>query len=114
MSIPTTPTVHADDGKVSKADRLGLGSPIAEVTDGRTEAEHLADKLDAALKHYGYEIHPKAQETPSLTMEEYIALRQLIFANGQLIPILMQGDMLVDGRHRLMACYDLGMPTKSR
>lgn len=114
MSIPTTPVVHTDDGKVSKGERLGLVSPIAEVTDGRTEAEHLADKLDAALKHYGYEIHPKAQETPSLTMEEYLALRGLIKANGLLQPLLMQKDTLIDGRHRLMACYDLGMPTKSR
>jgi hypothetical protein len=114
MNIPTTPVVHVDDGKMSKAERHRLGSPIAEVTDGRSEAEQLDDKLTAALKHYGYEIHPKAQETPSLTMEEYLALRGLIEKNGLLQPLLMYKDMLVDGRHRLMACYDLGMPTKSR
>ena len=109
MTVPTEKVTHADGGQVSKAERLGLVSPIAEEIDTRTEAEHLADKLEAALKHFGYEIHPKAQETPSLTMAEYIALRQLIFANGQLNPILMQKDVLVDGRHRLMACYDNGI-----
>ena len=114
MSIPTTAVKHADEGRISKAERHSLVSPIAEVTDGRSESEQLADKLTAALKHYGYEIHPKAQETPSLTMEEYLALRGLIQANGLLQPLLMHKDTLVDGRHRLMACYDLGMPTKSR
>ncbi len=114
MSIPTGTIVHTDEGRVSKAERLGLGSPIAEVTDGRSESEQLADKLDAALKHFGYTIHPKAQETPSLTMDEYLALRGLIQANGQLQPLLMYKDTLVDGRHRLIACYDLGIDPRTR
>ncbi len=114
MSIPTGTIVHTDEGRVSKAERLGLGSPIAEVTDGRSESEQLADKLDAALKHFGYTIHPKAQETPSLTMDEYLALRGLIQANGQLQPLLMYKGTLVDGRHRLIACYDLGIDPRTR
>ena len=114
MSISTTPVVHTDDGKVSKAERLGLVSPIAEVTDGRSESEKLADKLGAALKYFGYDIHPKANETPSLKVEEYLALRGLIQANGQLQPVLLFKGTLVDGRHRLMACYDLGIDPRTR
>ena len=109
-NVFTKPVVHADDGKVSKAERLGLGSPITEVTDGRNESEQLADKLDAALDAIGLTLHSAAGETPQLTMEEYFALRGRIKANGQRTPIVItKSAQLVDGRHRLMACHDLGL-----
>ena len=109
-NVFTKPVVHADDGKVSKAERIGLGSPIAEVTDGRNDSEQLADKLDAALDALGLTLHSAAGETPQLTMEEYFALRGRIKANGQRTPIVItKSAQLVDGRHRLMACHDLGL-----
>jgi hypothetical protein len=110
MTVPTEAVVHADLGRVSRAERLDLHSPIAEQIDGRNDAEQLADKLEAALKQYGYEIHPKATETPSLKMDEYLSLRQKIKDSGMLQPILVHKDTLVDGRHRLMAAFDLQMP----
>ena len=110
MTVPTQPVEHTGLGKVSRAERVGLINPIAGEIDTRNDAEQLADKLDAALKQFGYEIHPKAQETPSLTMAEYLSLRQKIGESGMLQPILVHKDTLVDGRHRLMAAYDLQMP----
>jgi hypothetical protein len=43
-------------------------------------------------------------------MEEYLALRGRIKANGQRTPIsINKSGQLIDGRHRLMACHDLGL-----
>ena len=109
MTVPTEKVTHADGGHVSKAERLGLVSPIAEDIDTRTDAEQLADKLEAALKAWGLRLHEAASETPQLTLEEYIALRERIKKNGQRTPILVTEDgLLVDGRHRLMAIFDIG------
>jgi uncharacterized protein YdbL (DUF1318 family) len=110
MTVPTEKVTHADEGRVSKAERLGLASPIAGEIDTRNDAEQLADKLDAALDALGLTLHSAAGETPQLTMEEYLALRGRIKANGQRTPIVItKSAQLVDGRHRLMACHDLGL-----
>jgi hypothetical protein len=110
MTVPTEKVTHADEGRVSKAERLGLASPIAGEIDTRNDAEQLADKLDAALDALGLTLHSAAGETPQLTMEEYLALRGRIKANGQRTPIVItKSGQLVDGRHRLMACHDLGL-----
>ena len=109
MTVPTEKVTHADGGHVSKAERLGLVSPIAGEIDTRNDAEQLADKLEAALKAWGLRLHEAAGETPQLTLEEYIALRERIKKNGQRTPILVTEDgLLVDGRHRLMAIFDIG------
>ena len=109
MTVPTEKVTHADGGHVSKAERLGLVSPIAGEIDTRNDAEQLADKLEAALKAWGLRLHEAASETPQLTLEEYIALRERIKKNGQRTPILVTEDgLLVDGRHRLMAIFDIG------
>ena len=109
MTVPTEKVTHADGGHVSKAERLGLVSPIAGEIDTRNDAEQLADKLQAALKAWGLRLHEAASETPQLTLEEYIALRERIKKNGQRTPILVTEDgLLVDGRHRLMAIFDIG------
>ena len=109
MTVPTEPVMHADGGRISRLVRFGLTSPIA-TTDSRTEAERLADKLTDALKAQGWTLHPAAGETPQLLIEEYLALRGRIKANGQRTPIVItKSGQLVDGRHRLMACHDLGL-----
>ena len=109
MTVPTTTVKHADDGRVSRSVRLGLTSPLA-TTDSRTEAEKLADKLTEALKAQGWTLHAAAGETPQLLIEEYLALRDRIKVNGQQMPIIITDEKrLVDGRHRLMACYDLDL-----
>ena len=109
MTVPTTTVKHADGGRISRSVRIGLNSPLATI-DTRTEAERLADKLTDALKAQGWTLHAAAGETPQLLIEEYLALRDRIKQNGQQMPIILTDEKrLVDGRHRLMACYDLGL-----
>lgn len=90
---------------------VAAASPIAKgTTSSATEAEQLDAKLEAALSKFDMTLHPVAAETPQLSMEEYLALRGRIKANGQMNSVIITADrQLVDGRHRLMCCYDLGL-----
>jgi ParB-like chromosome segregation protein Spo0J len=56
-----------------------------------------------------YRVHPVAAMFPLLEGENYEELRESIEVNGQQRPILLQGDVLLDGRNRLRACLDLGI-----
>jgi hypothetical protein len=42
-----------------------------------------------------------------MTAEEYDALKEDISKNGQQVPIIKQGDTILDGRHRYEACQEL-------
>lgn len=60
-----------------------------------------------------YKIHPLAELFPSLSLDEFEKLKADIRKNGQLEPIIVVGDepnrTVVDGRHRLKACKELGI-----
>lgn len=51
-----------------------------------------------------YKIHPFATAFPYMSDEEVKALSEDIKTNGQIHPIIVMGDVLLDGRHRLRAC----------
>lgn len=53
--------------------------------------------------------HPAASCLPELPAEEYEALKADIKARGLQQPIAMQSGFLIDGRHRLKACAELGI-----
>lgn len=53
--------------------------------------------------------HPIAALMPAMTDEEYGALRDDIRANGLLAPITLYDGQVLDGRHRLRACLELGI-----
>jgi ParB-like chromosome segregation protein Spo0J len=55
------------------------------------------------------EAHEAAGLIPAMTEEEYLALKADIAANGQLEPILLLDDQILDGRHRYRACMELGV-----
>jgi ParB-like chromosome segregation protein Spo0J len=57
----------------------------------------------------GYTIHPAALLFPDLTPDRYEELKTSIKAHGQQMPVVVQGKTLLDGRHRLRACADLGI-----
>ena len=85
-------------------------SPLSGDIDTRNDAEQLADRFEAALAHFGLTVHPKATETPQFTVEEFISLRSKIKSSGLLNAVIVTDEQeLLDGRHRLMACYDLGI-----
>ena len=47
-----------------------------------------------------------------MNFDEFNALKQSIRRNGQSEPILLFGGKVVDGRHRLKACQELGIEPK--
>ncbi len=65
--------------------------------------------LDKILKHYPEVkgIHEACAAVPNMTKDQYDLLVRDIKANGLLEDlVLTANDFLLDGRHRLMACYE--------
>src|SRR5215471_9839613 len=56
-----------------------------------------------------YKLHPAAQLFPELDIGAYGHLKTSIEHIGQQNPIYVQGDVLLDGRHRLRVCLELGI-----
>lgn len=56
-----------------------------------------------------YPIHPAAELFPLMTDEEFAGLKEDIRRNGQCEKILILKGSLIDGRHRLRACRELGI-----
>jgi hypothetical protein len=54
-----------------------------------------------------YRVHPVAAMFPLLEGEAYEAFKESIEVYGQQKAIVVQGDLLLDGRNRLRACIDL-------
>jgi hypothetical protein len=54
-------------------------------------------------------IHPAALAMPQMSADDYNALREDIARNGQLLPIELLDGQVIDGRHRQMACEELGI-----
>ena len=62
----------------------------------------------------GYTVHPVASLFPLLEGDAYQDLKKAIEQHGQQEPIVLQGNVLIDGRNRLRACLDLGIEPKIR
>lgn len=58
---------------------------------------------------FDYEIHPAASNFPMMTRSEFDELKEDIKTNGQRVPILKKGKIILDGRNRLAVCEDLGI-----
>jgi hypothetical protein len=54
-------------------------------------------------------VHPAADIFPMMSSEELADLAGSIKADGQLFPIVLDGDVLIDGRNRLAACKLAGV-----
>jgi len=59
-----------------------------------------------------YRVHPAAALFPILIESEYDELLCSMNLYGQRVPILVDGDVLLDGRNRLKVCLELGMEPK--
>lgn len=55
------------------------------------------------------QFHEVANIFPKMSAEEFDELKRDIQANGQLMPIWILDDKIVDGRNRYQACIDLGI-----
>lgn len=60
-----------------------------------------------------YEIHPIANIFPAMSDSELQALRDDIEQYGQREPIWLYEGKVIDGRHRLRACEELGLPLRT-
>lgn len=56
-----------------------------------------------------YELHPLAELIPPMSEEEFSDLLADIRANGLRSPITLYEEKVLDGRHRLRACEELGI-----
>lgn len=56
--------------------------------------------------------HELASMHPKMSKEDYTALKLSIESIGQKEPIMLYRNLLVDGRHRLRACKELGIDVK--
>jgi len=71
------------------------------------------DKQETTLKDpIVLKIHSIAEHTPHMTDEEYDALVEDIHLNGQREPVVVYQQRVIDGRHRIRACKDLGLKCK--
>jgi ParB-like chromosome segregation protein Spo0J len=76
-------------------------------------AEFLKDQEAWFMSKYKYKVHPLAELFPMLPPDEFKKLKTNIEKHGQLEPIWVnKDDVLLDGRNRLKACKELGIPPK--
>lgn len=54
-----------------------------------------------------YKVHPVASLFPMMDDDAFDGLKASIETRGQIVPIVVQGDVLLDGRNRLRACLEL-------
>jgi ParB-like chromosome segregation protein Spo0J len=59
-----------------------------------------------------YQPHPHANVMPPMSTFEFESLKADILENGQQLPIQLLDNMILDGRHRFLACLQLGLPSK--
>jgi hypothetical protein len=57
----------------------------------------------------GYKIHRLAQKAPEMTASEYRELKKSIQQMGQTHAIIQYQDEILEGRHRLKVCLELGI-----
>lgn len=60
-------------------------------------------------KRCSFKIHPACLASPAMTPEQYAELKADITERGLLFPIVMHKGMVLDGRHRLRVCNELGI-----
>jgi ParB-like chromosome segregation protein Spo0J len=86
------------------ADVQGADAPTAGAADRADVAA-----LIAANKACGYEFHPAANLIPPMTQEEFDDLVADIKTHGLNEPITIHEGMILDGRHRALACDKIGI-----
>ena len=59
-------------------------------------------------------VHPACAAFPNMTDAEYVGLKTDIAANGLHEPIWTYKGFLIDGRHRLKACDELGIEARTQ
>jgi hypothetical protein len=74
--------------------------------------EQTKQTQNPTMTPHQYRNHPVADLFPAMSEKEFDELKKSIQQVGQLQPIVVDGDQLLDGRHRLRACIELGVEPK--
>ena len=103
-------TVRATEAKLSPLEvarlRIDCQKRMKKM-DGPELTKFLCEMQD---KHDFFDMfHPANEVMPKQNPETYLGLLEDIMKRGQLIPILRYKGQVLDGRHRLRACRDLGI-----
>lgn len=67
--------------------------------------------VNEAVRHYPQVrgVHPACESVPLMSQEEFDGLARSVAERGLSLPIMLTTDrLLLDGRHRLLACYETG------
>ena len=82
-----------------------------EINNNKQGQLNTTKQQDQASAHdfQGWEIHEAAFLFPPMQEQEYAELKEDIRKNGLQMPILTYKGKVVDGRHRLRACIELGI-----
>jgi N6-adenosine-specific RNA methylase IME4 len=92
---------------MNEQNNIGLVTPIAGAVSLVSSSQNAGVMSLADLS--SLEIHEAAYLFPEMQEQEFAELKEDIRVNGLQIPILTFGEKLVDGRHRLRACMELGI-----
>jgi hypothetical protein len=101
-------------GAPSGPPAVGQASSGSNCTPDCASPEGMPQDSAQKLAFSKYEIHAVANLFPPMGESEYIAFREGIRAIGQTDPIWTWQGKVIDGRHRLRACNELGIEPKFR
>lgn len=74
-----------------------------------TEIRAAPDRGEGVMTTSSYSLHPAAELFPVMDDAAFAALVADIAAHGQREPILIHDGQVIDGRHRLRACEQIGI-----
>lgn len=75
----------------------------------KSENQNVATIVESQMLDQPVQIHEAAYLFPEMQEQEFKDLKEDIARNGQQMPILLYQGKVVDGRHRLRACTELGV-----
>ena len=84
-------------------------TPVVSTQKSISSAGQCVTALDAGKTHTALTLDPCCEAFPPMRHDEFLGLKASIQRNGQQEPIIVWNDRIVDGRHRLKACQELGL-----
>ena len=84
----------------------GTDMTISDRLAAKAKQENIKPRT---IAKFDYPVHSVSELFPAMDAESYAALKDDIAAHGQAEPIVLWKKQLIDGRHRLRACKELGI-----
>jgi ParB-like chromosome segregation protein Spo0J len=117
--IPKLGTRPADGVTVWEASERIARNKLAR-TDADLQAMYTGVQRDSAFpvtiagqkKSRMFRLHPLARAIPPIPEDEFRSLARDIARHGVRLPLLVWGDQVLDGRHRLAVASALGVPVQ--